>query len=66
MTRLDKTLAAELDKENAIAEELAEEKRKEAKLEQSLKKTKADLEKDEKALAEDRKVRARGIGGYAC
>ena len=47
LARLDKKLAQELEKEEALAKELAEEKRKEAELEQSLKKTKADLEKDE-------------------
>ena len=63
LARLDKELAAELEKEEALARELAEEKRKEAELEQSLKKTKADLEKDERDLAEDKKVRARGSRG---
>ena len=63
LARLDKELAAELEKEEALAKELAEEKRKEAELEQSLKKTKADLEKDERDLAEDKKVRAKGQPG---
>ena len=63
LARLDKELAAELEKEEALARELAEEKRKEAELEQSLKKTKADLEKDERDLAEDKKVRAKGQPG---
>ena len=58
LARLDKELAAELEKEEALAKELAEEKRKEAEQEQSLKKTKADLEKDERDLAEDKKVRS--------
>jgi len=57
LARLDKELAAELEKEEALAKELAEEKRKEAELEQSLKKTKADLEQDERDLAEDKKVK---------
>ena len=63
LARLDKELAAELEKEEALARELAEEKRKEAEQEQSLKKTKADLEKDERDLAEDKKVRAKGQPG---
>ena len=62
LARLDKELAAELEKEEALAKELAEEKRKEAELEQSLKKTKADLEKDERDLAEDKKVSEGGQG----
>ena len=40
----------------ALAKQLEEEKRKEAELEKNLSKTKAELDKDEKALAEDKKV----------
>ena len=50
-------IAAELQKEEALDKELAQEKRKEAELEQSLKRSKEDLEKDERDLTEDNKVR---------
>ena len=55
--RLDAELASELAKEEALLKQLSEEKRKETELEESLKKTKADLDKDERDLTEDKRVR---------
>ena len=56
LVRLDVKLAEEFEKEETLAKQIAEEKGKEAKLEKDLKKTKDDLEEDEKLLAEDLKV----------
>lgn len=56
LVRPDKNLAEELEKEEALAKQITEEKGKGAKLEKDLKKTKADLEEDEKRLAKDKQV----------
>ena len=70
VARLDKTLAEELEKEDALKKnldaellkeaeleiELAVKRRKEEELQKYLEKTKAELEKDEQQLADDKKI----------
>lgn len=54
IARLDRNLAAEISKEQALAKKLAIEKRKEEELAKKLDKTAQALEQDESQLAEDK------------
>ena len=56
VARLDKRLAEELEKEEALAKDLGEEKRKEVELEKSLTQVKLNWKKTLKDLAEDKKM----------